>query len=397
MKSPKLKQTSHLAPFASDPEHSRGRVFATRPSLTRTDFQRDRDRLIHSTAFRRLQHKTQVFLHHEGLHYRTRLTHTLEVSQIARSLARALCLNEDLAEAIALAHDLGHTPFGHAGERALNRAMEEFGGFDHNLQSLRTVCILENRYGDHDGLNLTWETLEGVLKHNGPVNSDPDLTFLPEKLDLEIGNFASLEAQVAAIADDIAYDAHDIDDAVRAGLVDLSQLATLPLLDEITREVDDRWPVLDDVRKTHEVQRRLITRFIEDVIKNSTLLLDRSGVKSPQDVARAGRQLILFSPQMQKEEKLIKQFLFDNVYRAPSVMEPAEAGEHVVKKLFEYYSTSGDLPAEWQSKLKRKSPVVSGDGKKNIGLATQENSRVIADYIAGMTDPFALAEFERIF
>ncbi|VAW21113.1 dNTP triphosphohydrolase, broad substrate specificity [hydrothermal vent metagenome] len=382
MKSPKLKQTSHLAPFASDPEQSRGRVFTTRPSLTRTVFQRDRDRIIHSTAFRRLQHKTQVFLHHEGLHYRTRLTHTLEVSQIARSLARALFLNEDLAEAIALAHDLGHTPFGHAGERALNQAMADSGGFDHNLQSLRTICMLENRYGDHDGLNLTWETLEGVLKHNGPVKFKPDLSFLPETLDLEIENFASLEAQVAAIADDIAYDAHDIDDAVRAGLVELSQLNDLPLLDEIIDEVDDRWPELDGVRKTHEVQRRLITKFIEDVIKNSASLLDSSGVKSPHDVARAGRQLIAFSPPMQKEEKLIKQFLFDNVYRAPSVMEPAEAGEHVVKELFEYYSISGDLPPEWQSKLEQKNP---------------QNSRVIADYIAGMTDPFALAEFERVF
>ncbi len=397
MKSPKVKQTTSLAPFASDPEQSRGRVFTTGQSLTRTDFQRDRDRIIHSTAFRRLQHKTQVFLHHEGLHFRTRLTHTLEVSQIARSLARSLCLNEDLAEAIALAHDLGHTPFGHAGERALNQAMVDFGGFDHNLQSLRTICMLENRYGDHDGLNLTWETLEGVLKHNGPVKSEPDLLFLPKKLDLEIKNFASLEAQVAAIADDIAYDAHDIDDAVRAGLVDLSQLKDLPLLDEIIKEVDERWPVLERERKTHEVQRRLITRLIEDVIENSAFLLARSGVKSPHDVARAGRQLIAFSLPMQQEEKLIKQFLFNNVYRAPTVMEPAEAGELVVTKLFEYYSTSGDLPAEWQSKLQRHDLQIAKEEANDISLTTAIDHRVIADYIAGMTDPFALAEFERLY
>ncbi len=392
-----MKQTAILAPFACDPRKSRGRALAVPPSPTRSDFQRDRDRIIHSTAFRRLQYKTQVFLHHEGLHYRTRLTHTLEVSQIARSMARALCLNEDLAEAIALAHDLGHTPFGHAGERALDRAMARSGGFDHNLQSLRTVCMLENRYGGHDGLNLTWETLEGVLKHNGPIASKPDLSFLPESFDLEIKNFASLEAQVAAIADDIAYDAHDIDDAVRAGLVELSQLEELPLLGEIILEVDDRWPNLEKQRKTHEVQRRLITRLIEDVIENSALSLEHYGINCPRDVAEAGRQLIAFSPQMQKAEKAIKRFLFENVYRAPSVMEPAETGEFVVKKLFEYFIATANLPFEWQNRLKHHPTRNGMDACDDTGLKAGADHRVVADYIAGMTDPFAMAEFERIF
>jgi len=401
MKSPKRKSNLHsaktlpnntlpsngLAPYALDPKKTRGRAFTCDNSATRNDFQRDRDRIIHSTPFRRLQHKTQVFLHHEGLHYRTRLTHTLEVSQIARSLARALVLNEDLAEAIALAHDLGHTPFGHAGERALNDVMMEFGGFDHNLQSLRTICILENRYGGHDGLNLTWETLEGVLKHNGPLENCPDLSFLPEDFDLEIKTFASLEAQVAAIADDIAYDAHDIDDAVRAGIIELEQLKDLPLLDEILVEVESLWPSLSRRRKTNEVQRRLITRLIEDVIDNSRDLIAKAGVNSSRDVSKAGRTLIGFSNDMKDKEIRIKKFLFENVYRAPGVMEPAQAGEIVVKKLFEYYFSTGDLPNEWGEKLN----YISG---KN---AQSEKARIIADYIAGMTDPYALKDFERRF
>ncbi len=396
MKTPKDISVHNLSPLASDPRNSRGRVHETSKSPTRSEFQRDRDRIIHSTAFRRLQYKTQVFLHHEGQHYRTRLTHTLEVSQISRSLARSLGLNEDLSEAIALAHDLGHTPFGHAGERALNRKMAEFGGFDHNLQSLRTICMLENRYGSHDGLNLTWETLEGVLKHNGPLDSVPDLSFLPAGLDLEIGNFASLEAQAAAIADDIAYDSHDIDDAVRAGLIGLNQLEDLPLLDEIVADVDETWPGLEKGRKIHEIQRRLITRLIEDVIENSAMMLSAAGLKSPRDVATAGRQLIGFSRDMQARERAIKDFLFEKVYRSPTVMKPARQGEMVVESLFEHYVKTGDIPGQWQQKLLVNDFADAIPARETIQSERARKCRVVADYIAGMTDPFAMAEFERL-
>ena len=384
MKSPLATTKFHLARYACNPEVSRGRVYATSDSPTRSQYQRDRDRIIHSTAFRRLQHKTQVFLHHEGQHYRTRLTHTLEVSQIARSLARALNVNEDLAEAIALAHDLGHTPFGHAGERALNEVMAQWGGFDHNLQALRTLCILENRYAQHDGMNLTWETLEGTLKHNGPLAGAPNLSFLPAIFDLEIKTYASVEAQIAAIADDIAYDAHDIDDAVRAGLIELAQLAHLPVLGEIATRVEDRWPDLAKERKTHEVQRGLITCFIEDVIQHTFNMLQEVNPQSPQDVRLTNKTLVSFSPEFAEAEKQIKQFLFEHVYRAPSIMKPVIASQQIVKKLFESYSAGEKLPSAWQARLEK---------------CTNERhkARVIADYIAGMTDPFAIHEYQRIF
>ncbi len=372
-----------LAAFASDPALSRGRLFETTPSLTRSQYQRDRDRIIHSTAFRRLQYKTQVFLHHEGQHFRTRLTHTLEVSQIARSLARALGLNEDLAEAIALAHDLGHTPFGHAGERALNKAMAEWGGFDHNLQALRTVCVLENRYAEHDGMNLTWETLEGIFKHNGPVTGKkPD--FLPQSFDLEMNSHASLEAQVAAIADDIAYDAHDIDDAVRAGVISLGDLGSVELAGKIVREVQALWPSLDISRQTHEVQRRLITGLIEDVITASRKNIAALAPKSPSEVRKAGRTLISFSEKVQKSERILKEFLFARVYRAPVVMKPVGISEKLITDLFSHYFTQGDLPDDWQRSADK-------------AIREHDRARVVSDFIAGMTDPYALDEYERLF
>ncbi len=374
---------TEIAPFASDPARSRGRLFGTSPSRTRSEYQRDRDRIIHSTAFRRLQYKTQVFLHHEGRHYRTRLTHTLEVSQIARSLARALGLNEDLAEAIALAHDLGHTPFGHAGERALNQAMAEWGGFDHNLQALRTVCVLENRYAQHDGMNLTWETLEGIFKHNGPVSGEKP-EFLPESFDLEMSTHASLEAQVAAIADDIAYDAHDIDDAVRAGVISLRHLENVPLVGGIVSEVQALWPTLEKSRQIHEVQRRLITRMIEDVIEASRANIAALAPKSPDNIRKAGRTLLVFSEDFQKSETGLKDFLFEKVYRAPSVMKPVSVSEKIIADLFAHYFTQGGLPGAWQKKA---------DGAPN----EHSRARVIADFIAGMTDPYALDEYERLF
>ncbi|HHB82184.1 MAG TPA: deoxyguanosinetriphosphate triphosphohydrolase [Devosia sp.] len=384
MKTPKRKTNFANAPYACDPAKSRGRAFAASSSPTRSQYQRDRDRIIHSTAFRRLQHKTQVFLHHEGQHYRTRLTHTLEVSQITRSMARALNLNEDLAEAIALAHDLGHTPFGHAGERALNKSMQNWGGFDHNLQALRTLCVLENRYADHDGMNLTWETLEGTLKHNGPVTNSPNLSFLPEGFDLEATTFASLEAQVAAIADDIAYDAHDIDDAIRAGLIELDQLLELPLLGPIVGEVTSRWPDIDKDRQTHEVQRRLITQLIEDAIGSSLQNLIEVAPRSPSDVRQAGRTLVTFSKKMAQAEHEIKEFLFANVYRAPAVMTPVLASQKVVEGLFNAYMGESRLPFEWQRKIDAQN-------------SNRAKARIICDYIAGMTDPFAIAEYQRLF
>ena len=371
------------APYASDPARSRGRLFGTSPSRTRSEFQRDRDRIIHSTAFRRLQYKTQVFLHHEGQHYRTRLTHTLEVSQIARSLGRALGLNEDLAEAIALAHDLGHTPFGHAGERALNKAMLKWGGFEHNLQALRTVCVLESRYAEHDGMNLTWETLEGIFKHNGPVSGEKP-EFLPDRFDLEMSTHASLEAQVAAIADDIAYNAHDIDDAVRAGVISLYQLKNVPLVGEIVTEVQALWPDLEKSRQAHEVQRRLITGMIEDVIGASKGALSALAPRSPHEVRMAGQALVVFSEGFYEKERSLKGFLFAHVYRAPEVMRPVSASEKLIAALFSRYFVQGDLPGEWR----RRADHAAGDHAR---------ARVIADFIAGMTDPYALDEYERLF
>ena len=378
------KNMNGLAPYACDPADTKGRYYVASTSPTRSEYQRDRDRIIHSTAFRRLQHKTQVFLHHEGLHYRTRLTHTLEVSQIARSMARALALNEDLGEAIALAHDLGHPPFGHAGERALNEAMAEFGGFEHNLQALRTVCILENRYAEHDGMNLTWETLEGIFKHNGPVENAPDISFLPDSFCMALETHAPLEAQIAAIADDIAYDAHDIDDAVRAGVIELEQLHDVPLVGPIVREVLGLWPDLDTSRQTHEVQRRLITGMIEDAIKTSAENIADLGPKSPDDVRLAGKTLVGFSKSMTVAEKGLKNFLFENVYRSEMVMKPVRVSQRIITNLFDRYFSDGDLPGPWRARaLSENNPTT--------------RARLIADFIAGMTDPYALEENKRLF
>lgn len=325
-------------------------------------------------------------MHHEGSHYRTRLTHSLEVSQIARSIARYLNLNEDLAEAVALAHDLGHTPFGHAGERALNYAMQPYGGFDHNLQALRTVTILENRYADHDGMNLTWETLEGILKHNGPMPAEPpvNLSFIPDAFDLEPFTYASLEAQAAAIADDVAYNAHDIDDAVRAGLIGPDELLDVPLVGAIVREVQEQWPDAEATRVTHEIQRRLITTTIEDIIETSTAVIAESGVQSAADVRQAGEALIRFSAEVAAAVGELKSFLFTNVYRAPEVMTPVSRSEKVVSALFTAYMRGGDLPGDW---AKRLAEIYDERAK----------ARAISDFIAGMTDPYALDEYERLF
>ncbi|MBB4050697.1 dGTPase [Devosia subaequoris] len=371
------------ASYASKSSQSIGRLFGAGASPTRSEYQRDRDRIIHSTAFRRLQHKTQVFLAHEGRHFRNRLTHTLEVSQIARSIARALRLDEDLAEAIALSHDLGHTPFGHAGERALDRAMEPYGGFDHNVQALRVVTRLENRYAEHDGLNLTWETLEGILKHNGPLPHLVDLAEIPAPADLRVATYASLEAQVAAIADDIAYNAHDIDDALRANLVTLQDFIGVPMAGPIVEEVLERYPDIAVKRQTHEVQRRMITRAVENVIATSSQNIEAIGVKSPEDVRLAGRTLVQFSPAMAADEKALKAFLFARVYRHEDVMVPVRESETVVERLFAAYMADADMPGRWGEAGR----AVSGTGR----------ARIVADFIAGMTDPYALDEHQRLF
>jgi len=372
------------APYAADPLHSRGRLYPTNSSPTRSEFQRDRDRIIHSTAFRRLQHKTQVFLQHEGQHFRTRLTHTLEVSQMARSLARALRLDEDLAEAVALAHDLGHTPFGHAGERVLDDKIHDFGGFDHNVQALRVVTRLENRYASHDGLNLTWETLEGILKHNGPLARLPAGLENVASADLQLSSFASLEAQCAAIADDIAYNAHDIDDALRAELISFGDLRDVPMAGPIACEVLDRWPDIDPGRQAHELQRRLITEAIEDVISTSEAAIAAAAPQSADDVRAAGRTLIVFSTPTQTAVTGLKRFLFDNVYRSEAVMGPVRKSEAVVAELFDRYLETGDMPGRWGAAAKAAPDVAS-------------RARTVADFIAGMTDPYALDEYARLF
>ena len=381
---------SALAPYASDPSASRGRLYGASDSPTRSAFQRDRDRIIHSAAFRRLQHKTQVFLHHEGQHFRTRLTHTLEVSQMARSIARALRLNEDLAEAVALAHDLGHTPFGHAGERVLDDKMAAWGGFDHNLQALRVVTLLENRYAEHDGLNLTWESLEGILKHNGPLtdldgrpigryarDGLPDgLGAIPASADLQLATYASLEAQTAAIADDIAYDAHDLDDALRAGLLEIAALDSVPLVGPIVEEVCARWPDIERSRQAHEIQRRLITICIEDVIVTSGANIAAVAPESADAVRRAGRPLITFSDRLAEAEQGLKRFLFDNVYRHDHVMAPVRQSQQLVADLFEHYLHTLALPGRW--------------GRAAAAAADEAAAaRIVCDFIAGMTDPYA--------
>jgi dGTPase len=386
------------APFASNPALTRGRRYPERESLTRSAFRRDCDRIIHSAAFRRLAHKTQVFVFHEGDHFRTRLTHTLEVTQIARSLARALGLDEDLAEASALGHDLGHPPFGHAGERALDRCLTGFGGFDHNAQTLHVVTALERRYADFDGLNLTWETLEGLVKHNGPLTDragNPAQRYaargLPRVIadysrshDLQLWSYPSAEAQCGAIADDIAYDAHDIDDGLRAEMLRIDELASLPLLGEILSEIAAKHPRLEPGRQAHELIRRLITRMIEDVIAQSRRQIVELEPDTAEEVRGAGRPVVGFSEAMAKADRAIKDFLLERLYRHPRIVRIMSDAEELVSRLFSHYGAApGDLPADWLAGL---SPADA------TGRAVR-----IADFIAGMTDRYAMVEHTRIF
>ena len=386
------------APYASDPGASRGRLYCEPASPTRNAFRRDCDRIIHSTAFRRLAHKTQVFVFYEGDHFRTRLTHTLEVTQIARSLARALGLDEDLSEALALAHDLGHPPFGHAGERALDRCLAVHGGFDHNAQSLRVVTALERRYLGFDGLNLCWETLEGLVKHNGPLMlRDGTLTeryrergiphaikVYGQQQDLELWSFPGAEAQVAAIADDIAYDAHDIDDGLRASFFALDDLADVPFVGDILRDIRAQHDTLETTRLAHELVRRMITQMIEDVSAEGRRRLHALHARSVDDVRAADAPVGAFSPAMTEANRAIKDFLYSRMYRHARIMRIMDDAQRVIFDLFERYAAEPRLiPADWAQL----------DGSDDA----PERARRIADFVAGMTDRYALVEHARLF
>ncbi len=385
------------APYASDPTKSRGRLFDEPPSPTRTPFERDRDRVIHAAAFRRLKEKTQVFLYDEGDHYRTRLTHSLEVAQIARALARTLKLDEDLAEALALAHDLGHPPFGHAGERALDAAMSDYGGFDHNAQSLRVVTTLERRYPSFDGLNLTWETLEGLVKHNGPLTDaegHPTGRYaaggLPfairdyaARQDLELASYAGPEAQAAAIADDIAYDAHDIDDGLRAGLLSLDGLAETPLAGEILARIAADYPRLAQERTVAALIRHLISTMIADVVAESRARLAALEPHSADAIRAAGRPTIAFSSEMAEADRAIKAMLKAKVYRHAQVMDVMNRMEGVLARLFARYAHDpAAMPEPW---------------RPHAGDDARARARRVADFLAGMTDRYALGEYKRLF
>lgn len=384
--------------YACRSSQSRGRLIAEPASPTRSHFQRDRDRIIHSTAFRRLKHKTQVFVSHEGDHYRTRLTHTIEVAQIARALARALGLDEDLAEALALAHDLGHTPFGHTGEDALDACMHKFGGFDHNAQTLRIVTRLEHRYAGFDGLNLSWETLEGLVKHNGPLigpDGEPTARYaktgIPtaiveyqERHDLWLDSHASAEAQVAALADDIAYNAHDVDDGLRAGLFGHAELRVVPFLAELLDEIERLHPGLETPRATNELVRRVITRFVEDVIGRSEQLIAALAPADADAIRRAGAPVVAFSETIATADRQIKAFLYPNMYRHPRVGVIRQQAADVVRDLFTRFAAAPQaMPPDWAAGMTE--------------LDEPRKARRIADYIAGMTDWYALDEHRRLF
>lgn len=387
-----------LASFASHASESLGRAIAEPHETFRTPFARDRDRIIHASAFRRLKQKTQVFVAHEGDHFRTRLTHSLEVAQVARAMARALHLDEDLAEALALAHDLGHTPFGHAGERELDRLMKPYGGFDHNAQTLRVVTKLEHKYAAFDGLNLTWETLEGLVKHNGPL-TDPEghaighyaATGLPaaiieytEAHDLRLSTFASAEAQIAAISDDIAYNAHDIDDGLRAKLFNVIDLGDVPLVGQALGQVLKTYPKLETQRVIHETVRRLISAMVNDVLEQTGRNIKSVKPHSSEEVRILGRTLVSFSAQMAENNRVMQNFLSAHMYRHPQVLESMAKAQRIIRDLFEAYINDPKLlPLEWR--------------ENHPKTDMRHYARQVCDFLAGMTDNFALEQHRRLF
>jgi dGTPase len=372
------------APYATRPETSRGRRFEEAGSAHRSCFQRDRDRIIHSSAFRRLKHKTQVFVEHEGDYYRTRLTHSIEVAQVARTLARTLKLNEELAEAVALAHDLGHPPFGHTGEEALQELTAPYGGFDHNAQAIKIVTSLEAHYATFDGLNLTWETLEGIAKHNGPVFEPVPyaLAAYTAAHDLELATHASAEAQVAAISDDIAYNNHDLADGLRAGLFSLEDLKALPLIGPCIDRVDTLWPGLEPPRREHEALRRFFGLLVEDVLATSQSRLAAAAPRAPEDVRACGAPVIRFSDETFGELKRIRAFLFERMYRHWTVQRMRRKAGLVVRELFEtFFEHPHLMPEDWS---------------RRCDASDISRARTVADYIAGMTDRYALQEHRKL-
>lgn len=376
-----------LAAYATHPDRSRGRLVVEPESTTRTPFQRDRDRIVHSGAFRKLQYKTQVFVFHVGDYYRTRLTHSLEVAQIARSISRMLGLNEDLAEAIALAHDLGHTPFGHAGETALNAELAGYGGFSHNDQTVRILTSLEQRYADFDGLNLTWECLEGVTKHNGPLEDpvSPTIAAINEAWDLQLASHPGPEAQVAALADDIAYNNHDIDDGLRAGLFVPEDLGEVPFVGEIFSKVAESRPGLHRRRLAHESIRRLIDLMVGDLLRETRARLDKLNPGNVEEIRRAGDPVVAFSGRMTDNNRHLRSFLMRRMYRHYQVNRETAKAARLVGDLFQAFVDRTDtLPPDWQDAAS----AAVDDGAR---------ARVVADYIAGMTDRYALLEHRRLF
>ena len=391
-----LNQTSYnycalpLAEYACRPDRSKGRVHEEQESEMRTCYQRDRDRIIHASAFRRLKYKTQVFVYHEGDHYRTRLSHTLEVAQIARSIARELMVNEDLAEGVALAHDLGHTPFAHTGEEILAICMEPFGGFEHNDQSLRVLTHLERKYPNWQGLNLTWETLEGVVKHNGPVEGDLPITLSEVQMqtDLLLSTHASIEAQVAALSDDIAYNNHDVEDGLRAGMFTLDDLREQSLLAPVIDKVEVLYPGLEEKILVHEIIREMIGAMVRDVIEETRYRLNKVSPQSVNDVRYAGMQNVAFSPEKETRVNALRKFLFSRMYHHFTVKRVRLKVDRIVKDLFDAFLDGVDLlPDNWQRRVK----TAGGEADHSL------RARVVADYIAGMTDRYAIREHERLF
>lgn len=383
----------HQAAYASDPTKSRGRLFkrAEETKVSRSDFQRDRDRIIHSGAFRKLQYKTQVFLYYEGDYFRSRLTHSLEVAQIARTIARIFHVNEDLAECIALAHDLGHTCFGHAGEDALDEVMKPYGGFDHNDQTFRIVTQLEKKYADFNGLNLTFEALEGIVKHNGPLLPLEDGEKLPRTIadfqslmDLELDGHASLEAQIAAISDDIAYNCHDIDDGIRSGILKLDALMALPLVGPILKEVLALHPQIEQPRLIHETIRRMMECLVKDIQEEGARRLAIVKPQSVEDVRAAGQVMITLSDQMGQDLRQVKSFLYKNLYTNQHMIEIRDKVHSQVQALFEAFQERPSLmPKDWYDLRQGQNTEFGKSG-------------IVADYIAGMTDRFAMQQYEKI-
>ena len=382
-----------IKPYSTNYRLSKGRLFSEKESISRSPFMRDRDRLIHSAAFRRLEHKTQVFVHHEGDNFRSRLTHTIEVAQIARTISKQLRLDQDLSETVALAHDLGHTPFGHAGEEALASVMLSHGGFDHNAQTLRIVTKLERKYAGFDGLNLTWESLEGIVKHNGPLKTKVPYAIseyqayiksINKNHDLILKEYSGPEAQVAAIADDIAYCNHDIDDGIRAGLFNINELSSIPHIDQIIFNIRKQWNKIEHRRLVHETIRKLISNMIKDVVHETRMKFKAGKFKNVQEIRSLKYPIISFSKKIYNENELLRQFLHEKMYKHTIVNRMTIKAKRIVRDLFSAFSSDFSiLPIEWRE-------IVKNSSKK-------ESYRIIADYIAGMTDRYAIMEHKRLF